>query len=512
MYLQGRWELPVNSNPFFALQPWSDQANLTQCQSAARLVGGLLRWLDKVRMGRLEPPEPPHCVYQMPLQVATARVARRERDELVITPSSAHLAVLCGSRFYTLRVFDPSGAVMDEATLAQRFEEIKGMAKAAGPVPAGEFVGALSAGHRDAWADARAALLGTAANAQALKDLDSALYVVCLDDEVPADLNRECRLFLTGDGGKNRYWDKHAVVALGDGRLAVTFEHAFSDGVTWNRKLHEAWCWGEGRPPAPGIELYDPPTTSDLPPALELKWELTAQDKENITKAEEAAGKLMDNLQIQALDFQEFGKSTFKKWQVSPDAAVQLGFQLAFTRCHEELAPVYEACSTAGFLHGRTETLRSCSPEAAGFIEAMMAPGTHAASKLEAFRRAAAKHVALAKEAKMGLGVDRHFLALKAMAAIVGEEAQHPLFDDPLFKLTGTWILSTSNVSAPHNRHFGFGAVTGQGYGLGYIIGDDRVSVDATNFVSSGKTDSAALAEQIGEAWLELNALVEKER
>jgi carnitine O-acetyltransferase len=51
------------------------------------------------------------------------------------------------------------------------------------------------------------------------------------------------------------------------------------------------------------------------------------------------------------------------------------------------------------------------------------------------------------------------------------------IFTDPGWSLLGTSILSTSNCGNPALRLFGFGPVAADGYGIGYIIKDDGISV-----------------------------------
>lgn len=83
---------------------------------------------------------------------------------------------------------------------------------------------------------------------------------------------------------------------------------------------------------------------------------------ENIIKQEIIKYKeWTDRLCVDYTIFEEFGKEQCKKFKVSPDAIMQLAFQLAFYTLEGKLAPVYESCSTAAFKHGRTETIRPCT-------------------------------------------------------------------------------------------------------------------------------------------------------
>lgn len=63
----------------------------------------------------------------------------------------------------------------------------------------------------------------------------------------------------------------------------------------------------------------------------------------------------------------------------------------------------------------------------------------------------------------------------------MGASALPEIFRDDGWSTLGTSILSTSNCGNPALRMFGFGPVAADGYGLGYIIKDDGLSVCAAS-------------------------------
>jgi len=58
-----------------------------------------------------------------------------------------------------------------------------------------------------------------------------------------------------------------------------------------------------------------------------------------------------------------------------------------------------------------------------------------------------------------------------------GKTEMPAIFTDHGWSLLNTSILSTSNCGNPALRLFGFGPVAADGYGIGYIIKDDGISV-----------------------------------
>jgi hypothetical protein len=125
------------------------------------------------------------------------------------------------------------------------------------------------------------------------------------------------------------------------------------------------------------------------------------------------------------------------------------------------------------------------------------------AEKVKALRKACQHHVNLTKECSKGLGQDRHLYALYCL--LQKEKSQPPspddkerplspvspppsearpipaLFRDPGWGVLNTSILSTSNCGNPALRLFGFGPVAADGFGLGYIIKEDGLSVCAAS-------------------------------
>ena len=77
------------------------------------------------------------------------------------------------------------------------------------------------------------------------------------------------------------------------------------------------------------------------------------------------------------------------------------------------MAPTYETATTRSYFHGRTETVRSCSVEAAAFCESMLNYGmSSSAACYDLLMKAHDKHLQMMTEAKQGKGVDRHLFGL----------------------------------------------------------------------------------------------------
>jgi carnitine O-acetyltransferase len=69
----------------------------------------------------------------------------------------------------------------------------------------------------------------------------------------------------------------------------------------------------------------------------------------------------------------------------------------------------------------------------------------------------------------------------KAKDSAVGEPVLPAIFRDPGYAQLAHSTLSTSNCGNPCLRLFGFGAVVPDGFGIGYIIKDDAISICASS-------------------------------
>jgi hypothetical protein len=494
MYFGGRWETPINSNPFYLLNSAPDShAHLNaQIPRAAAFITSSLNWWRKIRTGNLEFDRGDMTGYA--LQFGTGRVARPGRDELRSDFTSGHIVVASNGHFYKVQVLGDGGsAQLSCSGLEQQLRSIRADSLEG---PAGDAVGALTTGERDLWGAQRLALEGHApGNAASLRDIDTSLMVVSLEaGGGPAGIKANSELMLH-EGGRagGRWYDKHCAVFFEDGAFGMNFEHSFSDGMTWNRWMQETWSdmHGTASPYSSPLPCPDSEVNSfgaDEPAGRQrLEWDLTDGMRTEISAAKAAFQATVSNLDTDVLSFSDFGKSELKTWKMSPDCVVQVGLQLAFHRLHGGQAPpTYESCSTRGFLRGRTETIRSCTSDSAAFAQAMLDPSVGKAERRGLFVTAVGTQLDQAKAAAGGMGVDRHFKALASIAAEDPDTLSHELFDDEIFARSSSFRISSSNVTMPFYDLFGFGPVVGDGYGVGYLILDDSLPFNITCFKSSG--------------------------
>ncbi|KAJ9468794.1 Choline O-acetyltransferase [Diplonema papillatum] len=506
-YLCARCPNPVHISPFYILNHPS-ASDTDGPSNAARYIAALLPWWQNVvEKGEVPPEKQPGDLSQLAIHVGTARIPRKGRDALEFHGgSSRHVVVQCGGKFFKVDVIGSDGKPASYADIRETFKTIFQST----PSPScGKGVGVLTTEDRDVWAEAREQLCQVPENERSLNNIDSALWLVALDH---GDATREAgpvsqaQSLLHGSSTcrhspVNRWYDKHQIVVDEGGNFGAIWEHSFSDGATWNKALQDMW---------PAMGAFDKNATGSALDFSEIKFELSSEIEEKIVRAEAKRLKeLQQEVDTAVLHFDEFGKNGVKKMKMSPDAFCQVALQAAYQNIHGSAGATYEACSMKGFFHGRTETIRSCTNESDAFAKALLS-NKHSKEALQGMLIAASKQQSdLAKAAAVGEGIDRHLLGLKMEAKAHGVAANDPtlqLFDNPLYNASGSWNLSTSNVTAPFIKYFGFGPVTNKGYGFGYMTVDDHFPFCITSFRSGG-TSARDMKESVHQTLLKMRDL-----
>lgn len=499
MYYGGRWPLMVHVNPCFSLHDEKDAKDQQQLKRAAKYATSMVRWWRKVVEGRLEPDTEkgkPLCGYQYPLVFGVERVPHATRDLFVPHGAeSKHIIVIHRHKYYRVDVVSNDGAVLNEEALLRELEKIRGDKGVSKEMD----LGLLTTGARDHYANARHDMIRVSPNVNgpSFNDIDTSLFVIVLEDSSSDSLVERTRNNLHGVDGSNRWFDKHQLIVHADGALGMCLEHGCNDGMTWLRMFVEVW--GDVHPENPsGFSPLKTRETSLIRPTKTLEWQISgAKAQKDLQLSADEATKLVDDVDIHIEKFKDFGREQIKSWKVSPDAAVQMAYQLAYSKVNPKSgAPAtYESCSMKPYFHGRTETIRSCTNEAMEMVRAFNTAGTSSAKKKELLVKACAKHVDVANGARAcsgpNIGVDRHTLGLRHAAGKLGIPMPE-VFKDPAFARGSTWVLSTSNVTTPFFEAFAFGAVCGNGYGLGYMTLGDHIPVCVSSFASGQKADTSS--------------------
>lgn len=286
---------------------------------------------------------------------------------------------------------------------------------------------------------------------------------------------------------------------------------------------------------SPDPSKRDPDSFGDVNTTpRKLSWDMIPELSVAVRFAETRLADLIEQNEFQCLDFETYGKNFITSMGFSPDAFVQMAFQAAYYGLYGRVECTYEPAMTKVYLHGRTEAVRPVTDESVKFVQTFWGDNP-AEQKVEALKAACMKHVNNTKECAKAQGCDRHLYALycvwqkyvdgvglDSMSTGSYEDSSSPRdyeysdrgtasgVDDsaseraeivsrergdstnsrsregrqlPLIFAEAGWdklnstVLSTSNCGNPALRHFGFGPTSADGFGIGYIIKDESISV-----------------------------------
>ncbi|KAI9831085.1 MAG: hypothetical protein M1826_003983 [Phylliscum demangeonii] len=434
----------LNLNPFFLLEDDPTPARSNQVTRAASLVMSALAFVRAIRREELPPDMVkgrPLDMYQYSRIFGTSRIPTAHGCVIGQDAQAQHLVVLCRGQFYWFDVLDAhADTIMTEKALAANLQVI---VDDAGQTPMAEAargaLGVLSTEKRKTWAGLRALLTREPGsnNADCLHIVDSALFLLCLDDSAPATSDELCMNMLCGSSAveqgvqvgtcTNRWYDKLQMIVCGNGSAGINFEHTTVDGHTILRMASD--CYTDTilrfartiNGHAPRLWASASPDPRQRPRAArrglsptprKLQWTMEPALRTALRFAETRLADLIQQYEFRTVHFAGYGKAFITAAAFSPDAFVQMAFQAAYYGLYGRLECTYEPAMTKIFRHGRTEAIRSVTPAARAFVQTFWADAPSAADKIAALRAACDRHVALTKECGQAQGQDRHLYAL----------------------------------------------------------------------------------------------------
>ncbi|KAG1289404.1 hypothetical protein G6F66_009390 [Rhizopus arrhizus] len=507
-YLQFTDPVVLNLNPFFLLEDDPTPLRNDQIIRASSLIYSTLTFVHALKTRHLEPDVirgTPLCMSQFHRLFATSRVPTQNGCQMVPHPESRHIVILSHSQFYYFHVFNDSG----DFTLTEKeiAANLKAILRDKSTPKVG--LGVLTTENRRQWAHIRGQLENDEVNREALHLIDEALFVVCLDHVEPKTSeelsnNMLCGTYDLQEGKQvgtctNRWYDKLQIIVCQNGSAGINFEHTGVDGHTVLRYVSDIYTdtilrfaktinsqtqsiFHNHRQKRDNKQESENAINFDHNPR-KIEWNMTEEIELAIHFAETRLSDLTLQNEVKVLEFQNYGKHFITDMKMSPDAFVQMSIQAAYYGLYGKCESSYEPAMTKMFLHGRTEAIRSVTDRSAEFVRMFYDSKVTTHSKLEALRSALLTHTKITKECSQGLGQDRHLYALKCLWVRMHQDEKIPqIFTDPGWDRLNHTVISTSNCGNPALRLFGFGPVVANGFGIGYIIKDDRIS-----FVASSK-------------------------
>jgi carnitine O-acetyltransferase len=507
-YLKSNVKVVINSNPFFLLEDDPTSKRNDQVVRATSLVYSALKFVSALKQDRMQPDfvkATPLCMSQYKRMFGSARIAEDNADRIKVVSNSGHVVVLCHRRFYFFQ------AMWEDGTLAVTERDLKNNLKAIllaagnGEPEHEDFVGVFTTEARQTWANIRSSLETLSpVNKEIFSVIDSALFVVCLDDEEPVTTDERVANMLHGSyrldaknqiqvgSCCNRWYDKMQLIVCKNGAAGINFEHSTVDGHTVLRFASDVFADNilrfantitanvHGKRYINDLleQSYRPPDdTMDIEPKR-MSWVLNTRIRQQMLFAETAMSDLICKTQTRTLEFRDYGKTFITSNKMSPDGFVQIAMNTAYYMLYGSFVSTYESVMTKHFYHGRTEAGRTVTSALAKFAMAFVDESVANGEKVALLRAALTRQTAVIRKCQSGNGVDRHLAGLSYMLTLenqkTGNQRSLPrLFTTTAYKTLKTDVLSTSNCGNPSLRMFGFGPTCEQGFGIGYIIRTD---------------------------------------
>ena len=598
-YLGYRAPVLLNSNPAMCFESaicdavGAQPGPGAQIPVAARCISGAMAYAISVRdqtmATELGPGKIPLCMEQHTHIAGACRVPEPNLDRLATLlkrrASGAAAAaaadvcdsvvVACRGQFWSLRVLDTKsggGRLLPEPAIAAGLEAV---VRAAEKVDindiAAPHVGIFTAWDRDNWATARTQMCAESpVNVASLAAIESAAFVLCLDEASPTDGSALCAQALHGNGCSttataaaaaaaadaadaaaaataatatatatvkgetaNRWFDKPlSIIVGGNGFTAFNTEHTAADGMAYISVLTSI--------------LKCKPITEEVvctAAAAEyrrLNFELGGPEsalRSALATATTATNALTDNIELCCFKFSEYAKPFIKGCRMSPDGYFQMALQVAYFRQQGCFTSTYESASMRHFLHGRTETIRPLSAESCAFVRQLCATSdgdkqqaavakwrvdeTERKTLAGMLRAAVETHSRYIKRVMHGQGVDRHLLGLRLAAREMVEEAKVVVggggggFDTPAL-LSGRALaindhigLSTSQVPTQYG-FIAFGPVVQDGFGVCYSVNREaEIAFTCSAWRSCKDTNAASFGHDIQQALRDMHDIMD---
>jgi carnitine O-acetyltransferase len=471
-----------------------DKKRRNPAKRAAAITTAVLEFKKAVDNKTLEP----EYMKKLPMAMSSyeymfnfCRVPKKSVDTTVKYPAkeNSHIVVIRKNQFWKVP-HEVNGKQLNTAELQLQFDRIYKNAEKSAPV------GFLTSQNRDVWADVYPQLKAASeVNARTIEAIESASFIVCLDDASPVTLEERARQYWHGDGS-NRWFDKPLQFIINDnGTSGFIGEHSMMDGTPTHRLNDEAsrMIFNNELP------FDDPNTRSDLPNPVALRFTLNSDLQLAIDAAQVHFNGQIAAHELRVQAYQGYGKGLIKKFKCSPDAYVQMVIQLAYHKFYGKNRPTYESAATRRFQQGRTETCRTVSDESVAFCAAMADPDTTAEKAQELLRAALKAHVTYISDASDGRGVDRHLFGLKK--CIQNGEPVPELYKDPAFTYSSTWFISSSQLSSEYFNGYGWSQVVDDGWGIAYMINENSLQFNVCSKGLGSVSSIYLLALFVRDSW-----------
>ena len=501
-YLSVRDPLPLSSNVGFRIRvPAEDEAaSANPAPTGPARAAAVIHRLAAVHLAELRGDLPAEqtargqsvCGVQRQVLSGGVRHPQPEVDEVrpaTDATSDRTIGLLVDDGFYTVQVSDGAGRQMSSAVLQHAVDAVLDLA-AQTDKPKGPGFTAVSYLGSQRAAPYLERMLQDPGNRRVYERLTQALFVVNLVLEAADPIDHLTRTaFLPGQAWA--YTPITYQIGLADDFVGMHLEHSRVDAATLKATigLAQQVSGAVEHDGAADETAHVEPMAWTMPPDL-----ADAVTRDLSAYTVEAAGLEVRAVRVPTPVPQDL------PIRISDDAMCQWVMLYAQRATYGRVRSTYEAVDLRHFQAGRTECLRSNTPEAVALVEAMI-QGCADRALLDA---ALGAHKEWIKACKTGQGIDRHLTGLGWMAAASGRTL--PVLEDAGWERLTTDFLSTTSIGDQEQIcGMAFAPTSAGGLGVNYtpmageyeflVTASRRPNSEVESFITHLHQGAQALAE-----------------
>lgn len=501
-------------NPFFILED-DPMINFAPSQEyrAAVLTTSSLRFIVALKQGTLKSDF--NAYNNQPLTMSSYRnlfgttvIPANNGVGLKKSIDSRHVIFLSRGQFYALTVLSENDQIWFSKHELSAI--IKNIIQDSTTAKSKFNVGTFTSESKSTWKMARLAL--EASNPELMHVIDSALFIVSLDHETFDEDTDENKIqFVTHGTSRidkngiqygtcvNRYYDKINLVVTKNATAACIYPASIIDGTTVLRFISDIYTDSvlrlarmiNGKNYTLWTEINTVPINSEIvkPNYEHLKFNLTNEICNGLHLAESRLADIINQHEYVSKKI-GMGKRYIKeRMKLPPDSFVQICIQITYYALYGKCPSTFEPVSTRRFRDARTEPICIQSDAILDLCQAFISQ-TSDSEKWKLLLEAVKTHKDMAKKASMGLGFERHVSALrsafiqrKTLNKIhpdlppIKDGAIPPFIFNPSLEALYKPELIAANCGNPALDYFGITPSIPSGFGFGYIIKDDYITI-----------------------------------
>ncbi|GMM30838.1 carnitine O-acetyltransferase [Martiniozyma asiatica (nom. inval.)] len=500
-------------NPFFILED-DPLKNFVPTQEfrAAVLIISSLRFMNALKAGVLKPDINPTSGKPMTMTsysnlFGTNVVPFKNGVNMVKYEDSKHIAIMSRGQFYRLDVLSNDNQIW--FTKHELNEIINEIITDSQTVKHGNAtVGVFTTESKQTWKAARVKLEQT--NPEAMKIIETALFIICLDHESPKSEMEKIQYVAHGtsridaNGSQvgtctNRYYDKLNIIVTKNAVAACIYPAAIIDGTTALRFISDIYTdsvlrlarmiGGKNYTLWPETNTVPVNSQIEKPKFEKISFNLPNNVSNGLRLAESRLADIIQQHEYVCKKINRMGKKYIRdKMQLPVDSFIQISVQITYYALYGKAVSTFEPISTRQFKDARTEPICVQTCETLQLCQKFISQISDA-EKWEDFMKCVEAHKSMIKNAASGGGFERHLSALRS--AFIQKDAlsqMHPqlpkienhgvpplLFEPALESLYKPELL-IANCGNPALDFFGITPSIPTGFGIGYIIKDESIT------------------------------------